>query len=224
MKVIVTTGPSFEPIDEVRRLTNFSTGELGVLLANRLADHGCQVFCLKGVGATYPGPLQGPIALPFSTNDDLQSHLLQLSKSQSIQALFHVAALCDFKVRRIEDASGQTQSSAKLDSRASALSIHLEPATKIISTLRSLFPKATLVGWKYELAGTPQDALAKAWRQLKENHTDACVLNGKAYGPGFAFCTPPADVHDLKEKADLVEYLASWLLKKKVAVIPPTPS
>ena len=61
----------------------------------------------------------------------------------------------------------------------------------------------------------PCFSLAKAWRQLKENHTDACVLNGKAYGAGFAFCTPPADVHELKEKADLVEYLASWLLKKK---------
>ncbi|HVY71907.1 MAG TPA: phosphopantothenoylcysteine decarboxylase, partial [Verrucomicrobiae bacterium] len=37
MKVIVTCGPSYEPIDEVRRLTNFSTGELGVLLAEELA-------------------------------------------------------------------------------------------------------------------------------------------------------------------------------------------
>ena len=30
MKVIVTCGPSYEPVDEVRRITNFSTGELGV--------------------------------------------------------------------------------------------------------------------------------------------------------------------------------------------------
>src|SRR5262245_8829697 len=189
MKVIVTTGPSFEPIDEVRRLTNFSTGELGVLLANRLASRGCQVFCLKGVGATYPGPLQGPTHVPFTTNDELHQRLVELSQTESIQALFHVAALCDFKVHRVEDAQGQTQSSAKLDSRASALTIHLEPAKKIISTLRGLFPQATLVGWKYELAGSRQEAFAKAWRQLQENGTDACVLNGRAYGPGFACCT-----------------------------------
>ncbi len=44
MKVIVTTGPSYEPIDEVRRITNFSSGELGLLLANTLARAGCEVF------------------------------------------------------------------------------------------------------------------------------------------------------------------------------------
>ena len=146
MKVIVTTGPSFEPIDEVRRLTNFSTGELGVLLANRLTASGCQVFCLKGVGATYAGALHTPHHLPFTTNQDLHDHLVELSRSHSIQALFHVAALCDFKVQQVEDAHGQAQASAKIDSRVSGLTLHLEPAKKIISGLRALFPAAVLVG------------------------------------------------------------------------------
>ena len=44
MKVIVTCGPSYEPIDQVRRLTNFSTGELGVHLSNQLARVGFEVF------------------------------------------------------------------------------------------------------------------------------------------------------------------------------------
>ena len=56
MKVIVTCGPSYEPIDQVRRLTNFSTGELGVHLSNQLVRAGFEVFCLKGSGATHPGP------------------------------------------------------------------------------------------------------------------------------------------------------------------------
>ena len=55
MKVMVTCGPSFEPIDQVRRLTNFSTGELGVHLSNQLARAGFEVFCLKGSGATHAG-------------------------------------------------------------------------------------------------------------------------------------------------------------------------
>ena len=212
MKVIVTTGPSFEPIDEVRRLTNFSTGELGVLLANRLTASGCQVFCLKGVGATYAGALHTPHHLPFTTNQDLHDHLVELNRSHSIQALFHVAALCDFKVQQVEDAHGQAQASAKIDSRVSGLTLHLEPAKKIISGLRALFPAAVLVGWKYELAGTREEALAKAWRQLHENRTDACVLNGRAYGPGFAFCTLPERVHELRQKAEVADHLAKWLL------------
>jgi phosphopantothenoylcysteine synthetase/decarboxylase len=56
MKVIVTCGPSSEPIDEVRRITNFSTGELGIQLSNGLARAGFEVFCFKGAASTYSGP------------------------------------------------------------------------------------------------------------------------------------------------------------------------
>ena len=52
MKVIVTGGPSYERIDQVRRLTNFSTGEPGVHLSNELAHAGFEVLCLK-VAAQY---------------------------------------------------------------------------------------------------------------------------------------------------------------------------
>jgi phosphopantothenoylcysteine synthetase/decarboxylase len=214
MKVIVTTGPSYEPIDEVRRITNFSTGELGVLLSNQLAKTGYEVFCLKGVSATHAGALVNCRHLPFTTNDDLFGSLTRLSREQDIAALFHVAALADFKVKLVADARGEKQTSAKIDSRSDALTIHLEPAKKVISELRALFPQAILVGWKYELAGTRADALAKAWRQLRENQTDACVLNGKAWGTGYAFCTPPENIRDLPDKAAVVQFLPDWLREK----------
>ena len=70
MKVIVTCGPSYEPIDQVRRLTNFSTGELGIHLSNQLARAGFEVFCLKGSGATHPGPGEQCHLSLFDTNDD----------------------------------------------------------------------------------------------------------------------------------------------------------
>lgn len=211
MNVLVTTGPSYEPIDEVRRLTNFSTGELGILLANQLAKSGCLVSCLRGVSATYPGALENCRELPFTTNDDLLAQLTRLSREQSVDAVFHVAALCDFKVKTVENAEGTILDSAKIDSRTDSLTLHLEPARKLIGELRTLFPLATLVGWKYELAGTRSDALAKAWRQLRENHTDACVLNGRAWGTGFALCTPPDQIRELKDKADLAQFLPAWL-------------
>src|SRR5262245_13413760 len=104
MKVIVTTGPSYEPIDEVRRLTNFSTGELGVLLSNQLAKSRWEVFCLRAVASTYSGALERCEHLPFTTNEDLVGQLTQLSRAHDIAAVFHVAALCDFKVKGIEEA------------------------------------------------------------------------------------------------------------------------
>jgi len=215
MNVIVTTGPSYEPIDEVRRLTNFSTGELGVLLAIQLAKSGCQVTCLRGVSATYPGAVENCLELPFTTNDDLLAQLTCLSREKQFDAIFHVAALCDFKVKTIESAEGRKLDSAKIDSRTDMLTLHLEPARKLIGELRSLFPQATLVGWKYELAGSRSDALAKAWRQLRENRTDACVLNGRACGDGFALCTPPDQIRELKDKADVAQFLPGWLKTRR---------
>lgn len=211
MNVIVTTGPSYEPIDEVRRLTNFSTGELGVLLSNQLAKSGCRVTCLRGVSATHPGALENGLELPFTTNDDLLAQLTRLSCEKQFDAIFHVAALCDFRVKSVENATGETLDSAKIDSRTDSLTLHLEPARKLISELRALFPQATLVGWKYELVGSRSDALANAWRQLRENRTDACVLNGRAWGDGFALCTPPDQIRELKDKADVAQFLPGWL-------------
>jgi len=211
MKVVVTAGPSYEPIDEVRRLTNFSTGELGVRLSQQLAGAGFEVFCLKGVGATYPGSLEMCHHLPFATNDDLLEHLARLSRAHDIGAVFHVAALCDFKIKRVEDARGRKYDAPKIDSRSDDLILHLEPAKKVIRELRALFPHAILVGWKYELAGTREEALAKAWAQLKANQSDACVLNGRAYGAGFALCIPPDQIREMADKAEVVRFLPQWL-------------
>ena len=160
MKVIVTCGPGFEPIDQVRRITNFSTGELGVQLCNALARAGFEVFCFKGSGATHPGPREQCHLSLFDTNDDLLELLTQASTSHEIAAVFQVAALCDYKVKRVEDDQGRGCQSAKIASRSGALTINLEPATKVIGKMRELFRTSILVGWKYELVGTRNDALA----------------------------------------------------------------
>ena len=101
--------------------------------------------------------------------------LEQTSAAHEIAAVFHVAALCDYKVKRVEDDQGRSCNSPKIASRSGALTISLEPATKVIAKMRHLFAESILVGWKYELAGTPPEALAKAVRQMQENRTEACV-------------------------------------------------
>jgi phosphopantothenoylcysteine decarboxylase/phosphopantothenate--cysteine ligase len=211
MKVIVTCGPSFEPIDEVRRLTNFSTGQLGVLLANRLAHAGQEVICCKGTGATCGERLEGPQLVPFSTNDDLSAALRTLAEEQEIGAVFHAAALCDFRVKQIANESGAPVGGAKIASRAGELTLTLEPAVKVLGSLRALFPQARIAGWKYELEGSRDDALAKGWRQLEENGTDACVVNGRAYGTGFGVLQIREPLHHVASKAELCDWFADWL-------------
>jgi len=59
MNCIVTAGPTYEPLDDVRRLTNFSTGRLGTELAGFLTAHGHQVTLLIGELATWGGGTPG---------------------------------------------------------------------------------------------------------------------------------------------------------------------
>jgi len=211
MRIIVTCGPSYEPVDEVRRLTNFSTGELGVLLANRLTADGHEVFCLKGEAATYTGVCTAQHLIPFSTNDDLLQKLQTIAQQGNIGAVLHCAALCDFKVRRVQTAAGEALTERKVSSRAGDLTIVLEPASKVISHLRPLFPQAQLIGWKYELDGTREDALSKGRKQIAENATDLCIVNGRAFGQSFGVIDGESSVAALNNKAALTDWFSRRL-------------
>ena len=220
MKVIVTCGPGYEPIDDVRRITNFSTGELGVRLANRLAAAGCEVTCFRGVAATTPLPLRGAAHVAFTTTATLREALVRhASQHADVAAVFHAAALSDFRVSEVRGADGKPLGGAKISSRHGALHLTLAPVGKLIAELRGIFPHSLLVGWKYELVGDRETALVAARAQIAENSTDACVLNGTAYGPGFGFCTAGNDddsrpPRHLDDKEALSEFLAAWLRGK----------
>lgn len=203
MKIVITCGPSYEPIDQARRLTNFSTGSLGAALANALVDSGHEVICLRGVNATCPTIIKTSRLEPFTTNQDLAARLKRISEAERVDAVFHAAALCDYKVDQVLTASGQAISSPKFATRDGRLHLVLSPAMKVLPLMRGWFPSATIVGWKYELAGTREDAFAKAWKQLSDCATDACVLNGAAYGNGFAICRANGRISSVAESADL---------------------
>jgi phosphopantothenoylcysteine synthetase/decarboxylase len=212
MRAIVTCGPSSEPIDEVRRLTNFSTGELGTLLSAALVRAGIETVCLRGIAATWPERPAGADLRPFLTNDDLRRELQQLASTASWDAVFHCAALADFRVIALRGSSGSALNLPKISSYEPRLTIELEPAVKLLPQLRAWFPSARLIGWKYELNGTREDAVATASRQIEQYHTDACVLNGRAYGSGFAIITRDGTLTPVESKETLCHHLIRTFL------------
>jgi len=222
MRIVITTGPSYEPIDRVRRLTNFSTGELGTLLAETFAAAGHQVICFRGEAATFPAPLFGVEVVPFKTNDDLEADLRRLFKKEEVAIVFHVAALCDFRVKEIVNENGPVQG-GKLSSRDGALHLTLEPLPKLIASLRRMFPASLLVGWKYEMDGTTDDVVARGRQQMKDYLTDACVLNGAAYGSGFGVIARGGERVHLPDKPALCRFLLEWADKVPMAMGTPRP-
>jgi phosphopantothenoylcysteine synthetase/decarboxylase len=199
MNCIVTAGPTFEPLDDVRRLTNFSTGRLGTELANFLTARGHHVTLLIGESATWPGERRAQSVNVFSTTADLRAKLKSFS-GKKVDAIFHAAAVSDFAFGKMftRDATGKLKPftpSKKISTRGGHLFVELVPTPKIIAELRGWFPKTKIVGWKFEADGRRTNAIGAAQRQIVDCDADACVANGPAYGKGFSLVSGGGQKH-----------------------------
>ena len=214
MQCIVTAGPTFEPLDEVRRLTNLSTGRLGSELVNYLAARGHEATLLIGQQATYRGERHARQTDTFTTTANLRERLQALA-SPAVTAVFHAAAVSDFTFGKVWRRSPQGElieiKGGKISTRAGTLLAELLPTPKIITELRQWFPAARLVGWKYEVEGGRADVIRLAERQITECRTDACVANGPAYGTGFGLVKAGGAVTHLPDAASLFPALEEFM-------------
>jgi phosphopantothenoylcysteine decarboxylase/phosphopantothenate--cysteine ligase len=119
--------------------------------------------------------------------------------SERVDAVFHAAAVSDFMFGKIWCRSPQGElteiKSGKISSRQGPLTAELVPTPKIIAELRDWFPKARLVGWKFEVDGDRAGVLRLAEEQIRQCRTAACVANGPAYGEGWGLVTPERCTH-----------------------------
>jgi phosphopantothenoylcysteine synthetase/decarboxylase len=204
MRIVITGGPASEPIDQVRFITNQSTGELAVKLAQRFSAAGDKVELFLGRGAIW----RSDAAKYFQTNEDLHRLLSEVPQRERVDAVLHAAALSDFEVAKTLVAGG-TSEVAKISSEAGSIELLLVPKSKLIYDLRDLFPNSYIIGWKFELDGTPMDVVKEGMRQIEVNRTNACVLNGSAFGPGFGFCTSMGLVSTLPTK----DAISDWIVE-----------
>jgi len=175
MHCLVTAGPTIEPIDEVRRLTNHSTGRLGCGFADALSHAGHHVTLLLSEVALHIPRSKKVRIIRFSTTQNLGEHLKAATRLK-IKAIFHAAAVSDFFIKKPK--KGKISSSKEI-------TLHLKPSPKLICNLRKCYPDAFLVGWKYEVSGNRKSAVDSAKQQINRCKTNLCVANGPAYGNGF---------------------------------------
>ena len=206
MHCVVTAGPTYESLDKVRRLTNFSTGRLGCELVRFLMARGHEVTLLIGEQATYYSPRGATQVEVFSTTTDLHDRLHALSR-RTVDALFHAAAVSDFTFGKtwLRSPEGKLSEikAGKISTRSGTLLVELVPTEKIIGELRSWFPQTRIVGWKYEVDGDRATVFAAARKQIQECRTDACVANGPAYGKGFGLVTSAGNWEDVADASEL---------------------
>jgi phosphopantothenoylcysteine decarboxylase / phosphopantothenate---cysteine ligase len=170
--VIVIGGASREPIDEVRSITNESSGETAVALATQAHFRGAEVVLWAG-GLRVGVP-------PFIRTEHWGSvaDLLRLAQREAAllgraDAVFVPAALSDFTL---------PPRAGKIPSRGTpSLHLELKPSPKVLERLRKLAPPpARLVGFKLEVGLDEAGLAAAAGVLLDEAHLDFVVANDRA--------------------------------------------
>lgn len=216
-KVLITAGPTYEELDQVRRITNHSTGKLGAEMAKHLKQLGTEVYFLRGYYAIDQSPVEADQLVTFTTTQDLALKLQGLASAVGdIDLVLHAAAVSDFKVGKIlSSAPGSNTSQpaetmnphqrpGKLGTRSGSFWVEMVPTLKILPNLAKWFSGASVVGWKYEVDGEEEDVWQKACQQVEDCQTQACVVNGPAYGKGFGLYWPDGKRQEIGEDVSLL--------------------
>ena len=91
--------------------------------------------------------------------------------------------------------TGTKLNTRKIPTQAGPITVELTPTPKIIRQLHRWYPKAKIIGWKYEVNGDRETAVAVARDQIKRCRTNACVANGPGYGEGFGLVSADSVTH-----------------------------
>lgn len=163
-RVLVIAGATEEPLDDVRVVSNRSTGETGVELARAAYLRGGQVDLWMGRAEV---PL--PAYLPLHRFSDLEG---LLSKLPEVDHDFCAvpAALADFVPER---------QAGKIPSSKAPLSVSFAPAPRILETLRKTY-RGTLIGFKLEAGVESKTLRTQAAERLKALKLDFVVANDAA--------------------------------------------
>jgi len=166
-RVLIVTGATREPVDDMRIMTNMATGASGVALAVEAFRSGADVYLLAGENVSdMPGHIDFE---RFSTTEDLLGRLEILSNDwEAPTVAFFAAGISDYSPKRAE---------GKIPSGKSSLTIELEPTPKVIERFRRLYPETFLVGYKAESVKDQEILLQRAFEKLHKSKLQAIVAN-----------------------------------------------
>lgn len=166
-RVLITAGPTQEPIDAVRYIGNRSSGRLGVAIADAAAIRGWHVTLLLGPTSVRPSDTRVGVKL-FRTVAELQS-LLE-SEFPKADVLIMAAAVADFRPRVPPEQLGQ-----KLKRTAAGLTIELEPTPDLLAACGvRKSPHQVIVGFALELE---ERLMSSAREKLVRKGADMIVAN-----------------------------------------------
>lgn len=139
MKILITCGPTWVKLDDVRVISNQSTGEMGHLIAKAFHKKKNKVTLIEGP-VTNPLKVKGIKIIKYRFFEELEEILLAECR-KNYDIILHAAAVSDFKP--------QKPFTKKIDSHK-PLTIKLVKTNKIIDKIKKYAPDSFLVGFKLE--------------------------------------------------------------------------
>lgn len=203
--VLVTSGPTFERIDPVRFIGNFSSGKMGHAIADALAKRGAKVELVSGPTSIQPNH---PSIVLTQVESASEMHKACLAIFKRADAAIMAAAIADYRPVSIAD--------QKIKKSASDLKLDLEKTTDILFDLGQKKKNQKLIGFALETENGIENAKIK----LKKKQADVIVLNTlESESSGFGTDTNKVWMveghriteHELMLKTEVAEIVANKL-------------
>jgi phosphopantothenoylcysteine decarboxylase/phosphopantothenate--cysteine ligase len=208
-KALVTAGPTYENLDPVRYIGNYSSGKMGIAIAETLANEGCEVVLVLG-----------PTSL---TTMHANIKTIQVrSAEEMLNACTTHFAETDIAVMSaaVADYTPMTVATSKIKKKDEEFTIQLKKTTDILKQLGSIKSKnQILIGFALENKNEKTYALKK----LEEKNADAIVLNSlNDEGAGFAHDTNKISIfekngietnYELKSKTAVAKDIIEKIIK-----------
>jgi phosphopantothenoylcysteine decarboxylase/phosphopantothenate--cysteine ligase len=160
-KVLITAGPTFEPIDPVRGFTNRSSGKMGYAIAGAALERGASVTIVSG-----PVSIDPPVdatTIKVRTAEEMYEAVMQHLPASTLVVM--AAAVADYRPASI--------SAHKLKKSGSKLVLELEPTADILAAVGSKKNGRLLIGF----AAETQDLLTNARKKLESKNADLIIAN-----------------------------------------------
>lgn len=171
MKILVTAGPTQEPVDPVRYITNHSTGKMGYAIARVCMRRGAEVTLVSGpTSVTKPEFVK---VVPVMTAKEMFDEVTRMAPKQDI--IIKAAAVADYRPKEV--------SSEKVKKQDGELTLEMERTDDILAYLGShRQPGQFLCGFSMET----ENLLENSRRKLEKKNLDMVAANSlKVEGAGF---------------------------------------
>lgn len=163
-KIIITSGGTIEKIDDVRSITNKSSGKMGVALAEECYLWGADVLLLRAKNSVRSRYLIKEKI--FETAEELL-YLIKVN-IEDTNLFFQVSAVSDFKV------DGSIKGKISSDQ---SINLKLVPQIKIVNQIKKLSPKTKLIAFKAEYGLSEKQLIEEGLKKLKESNADVVIAN-----------------------------------------------